>query len=246
MFRMTHDILIPLEQSLTTLKGWDNWLIGNSRFLFEGMVPDRSVTCKPAVVLRQSASLVILQSEASWKGGRASLRLLLIRPTGSAPKPDAQTADRHRRDSLPDAGATDSDRWRRASVSVSREELNAFLCAVPDTNSLHRSVDPILPGMLLMNRLLTWSLEERNDFPGLLQADTRFFVPLRCGQPLYLVTGQDRNHLLTRLDTVSGACAVRMQIPLHRQATESSTGSDSAAMADNYATLSLQKGGTQV
>lgn len=70
--------------------------------------------------------------------------------------------------------------WRCFSYA----EVLSFVAAAGDENSIHRQEPAIVPGMLILQKLLT-------EWPMTRQVEIRFFHPLYCGEELHFLPEKD-------------------------------------------------------
>ena len=73
---------------------------------------------------------------------------------------------------------------------VTLEEIRAYLHASGDSNPIHRGEAAVVPGFLMVNRIL----EGYGDCSG---ASVRFYLPLQCKEPAKLVEQKTGEHSRT-------------------------------------------------
>lgn len=155
-------ILEDAERACAGISGFDGWMIGSVRIRssVDRKPPDALLRETPgtsgspaqdgsARLVRRGPSVSVVEAVA----GSLSMRVLLVRPLK-----DPRQMPEH---AVPDA---DPRRKPLRSFCISRGEMEQFLNRVGDPNPLHRGKEAILPGFLILNRLI-------NALPGLSDAE---------------------------------------------------------------------------
>ncbi|MCD8084099.1 MAG: hypothetical protein LUE86_11465 [Clostridiales bacterium] len=192
-------VLIPLEQSLTAIEGFDGWMIGNAKLTCQGGLPSGAVSCPPPFLCRRTPKLAQIEARAVWPGGWATIRMMLIRPdqSQSGEAQENRTANFF-------AGQSHA---HGKPFRISDEELTHFLEMVPDGNPIHRGDDAILPGMLIMNRLLDRIWNEIARPPETFHAEIRFRLPLHKNETWYLTVGREDDSRLAKRQNLPSAAS---------------------------------------
>ena len=188
------------ERACAGIGGFDGWMIGIVRIWWTGC-GKCSPLCSPAgadggqgtaaprvpapasaCLVRRGPSVSVIETAA----GDISMRILLIRPAEER-APSAETA------------AEDlSGRKALFSICISRGEAQAFLHRVGDANPLHRGNGAVLPGFLILNRVLAQMAErggtaadgEPSGEASENAYEFRFTAPLFPMEPAVLCAGR--------------------------------------------------------
>ena len=184
---MGQERLMILEKTLSSLSGYRGWMIGTCRFSFgredtpEETSGQPQQTCQLAV-LRSDARLAEVEITRPETGDQ--LRVMLVnaasgkesvRKTAGKQPPDTKTA---------------SPQKESETFLVTREEIDAYLQASRDENPIHRGENAVVPGFLMVNRIL-------EGYGNAAAASVRFCQPLCCGKPAKLAEQKTGEHSRT-------------------------------------------------
>lgn len=136
------DIFYLLAAKQTEACRYDGWVIGRAIYkCTETSGADRPLR----LVEKRCAAYAVLVSDGVRSGYRYSLELRLLKPVSRSSEES-------------DAGYAVSDDMGTAAVHrcFTIEQIITFADRVHDTNSIHRSDNPVVPGLLL----LEWIMDE--------------------------------------------------------------------------------------
>ncbi len=169
---MRQERLVMLEKTLSELPGYRGWMIGKCRFSFGGEE-------KPAEApgpLRQSCHLDVLRSDRRLAEVEITnpltgdqLCVMLVR---AFPKMKSGTEKAA-------AEAAGKQKTGEAFL-VTSEEISMYLYASEDENPIHQGKAAVVPGFLMVNRIL-------EGYEDCIEASVRFYLPLRCQESAELV-----------------------------------------------------------
>ena len=196
-----------LASQFSELTEYDGWVIGRAELncrnigvieKIDGrqeLLRQRCTAARNVRILRRRSTMALLEAEDSIR----SLRIQLIKRSG--------TQAEHAVVESKQTGSTVINRSDTAgreldmqgdplfSMCCSRDEIRAFTRDVKDYNSLHQNDQAIVPGLLIMERLLQWiaaqeygaemqrmaEWEQQESLRGSI-LKMRFFQPIEAGQ----------------------------------------------------------------
>ena len=195
---MRQERLMALEKTLSGLSGYRGWMIGKCRFSF-GREEKPSETLE---YLQQSCHLAVLRADQRLAeveiinpetGDKLRVMLTGASPqtrsrtdravpeaagkqlnTGTETEPGQVAAERQQ------AVKAESHQETGGTFRITPEEISAYLHVSEDKNPIHRGEEAVVPGFLMVNRIL----EGYGDY---ITASVRFYLPLQCEEPAKLV-----------------------------------------------------------
>lgn len=205
---MQQERLMVLEKALSGLPGYRGWMIGKCHFSFgrEGKpveAPEHLQQGCHLDVLRSDQRLVEVEVANPATGDQ--LRVMLagaaLKGKNGTDRAAPEAAGSQRLDKGLDPGQAIAERQQQAVKAklhqetggvllVTLEEIRAYLHASGDSNPIHRGEAAVVPGFLMVNRIL----EGYGDCSG---ASVRFYLPLQCKEPAKLVEQKIGEHSRT-------------------------------------------------
>ena len=194
---MRQERLMMLEKTLSELHGYRGWMIGKCRFSFGGEE-------KPAEApgpLQQSCHLDVLRSDRRLAEVEITnpltgdqLRVMLVRAfpkmKSGTEKAADEAAGKQKLDTEPGDGRTAAENQQLMKAEFPQktgeaflptsEEISMYLHASEDENPIHQGKAAVVPGFLMVNRIL-------EGYGDCIEASVRFYLPLRCQEPAELV-----------------------------------------------------------
>ena len=150
-------------QAFSDLKGFDNWMIGKIIIKQQEEIPDiaeKGIVCR---IKKRKQRFAVLYAE----GQGILIEVFLLKPGGSGKEKI--------RKNLPEALE------KGISRSFSKEEILAFVRETGDSNPIHASEIPVVPGFLMLEWL--WELY--------LVQEMIFYQPVYAGEELTLYFHQE-------------------------------------------------------
>lgn len=179
-----------------TLAGYDGWMIGAC--VYEQREAENQ-DCNPEIV-KKNASFAVMRNQLELEGMHYQLELHVV-------KPEVQGADISRQVVIEEnAGIKEkteenTDTGVGKSISFAHPDILRFVDAVGDTNSIHRSVHAVVPGLLMVEWMLDmWmkkQIETKSDIErqeGMADSKT-FICRFRFEKPVYV---DERLHVEVR------------------------------------------------
>lgn len=179
-----------------TLAGYDGWMIGAC--VYEQREAENQ-DCNPEIV-KKNASFAVMRNQLELEGMHYQLELHVV-------KPEVQGADISRQVVIEEnAGIKEkteenTDTGVGKSISFTHSDILRFVDAVGDTNSIHRSVHAVVPGLLMVEWMLDmWmkkQIETKTDIErqaGMSDSKT-FICRFRFEKPVYV---DERLHVEAR------------------------------------------------
>lgn len=179
-----------------TLAGYDGWMIGAC--VYEQREAENQ-DCNPEIV-KKNASFAVMRNQLELEGMHYQLELHVV-------KPEVQGADISRQVVIEEnAGIKEkteenTDTGVGKSISFTHSDILRFVDAVGDTNSIHRSVHAVVPGLLMVEWMLDmWmkkQIETKTDIDrqaGMPDSET-FICRFRFEKPVYV---DERLHVEAR------------------------------------------------
>lgn len=179
-----------------TLAGYDGWMIGAC--VYEQREAENQ-DCNPEIV-KKNASFAVMRNQLELEGMHYQLELHVV-------KPEVQGADISRQVVIEEnAGIKEkteenTDTGVGKSISFTHSDILRFVDAVGDTNSIHRSVHAVVPGLLMVEWMLDmWikkQIETKTDIErqeGMPDSKT-FICRFRFEKPVYV---DERLHVEVR------------------------------------------------
>lgn len=179
-----------------TLAGYDGWMIGAC--VYEQREAENQ-DCNPEIV-KKNASFAVMRNQLELEGMHYQLELHVV-------KPEVQGADISRQVVIEEnAGIKEkteenTDTGVGKSISFTHSDILRFVDAVGDTNSIHRSVHAVVPGLLMVEWMLDmWikkQIETKTDIErqeGMPDSKT-FICRFRFEKPVYV---DERLHVEAR------------------------------------------------
>ena len=173
-----------------TLAGYDGWMIGAC--VYEQREAENQ-DCNPEIV-KKNASFAVMRNQLELEGMHYQLELHVV-------KPEVQGADISRQVVIEEnAGIKEkteenTDTGVGKSISFTHSDILRFVDAVGDTNSIHRSVHAVVPGLLMVEWMLDmWikkQIETKTDIErqeGMPDSKT-FICRFRFEKPVYVDEG---------------------------------------------------------
>lgn len=183
---MRQERLMILEKVLSELPGYLGWMIGSCRFSFGkeagGNTPGQMQHSCDLTVLRSDARLA--EVEIRNLTTEDQLRVMLVNAASGTETDRETTGKQHRDIRLP------SSQKESEAFLVTREAIDTYLKESRDGNLIHRGEAAVVPGFLMVNRLL-------EGYGGCDAASVRFYLPLRCGEKARLVEQKTGEHSRT-------------------------------------------------
>ena len=174
---MRQERLMILEKVLSELPGYLGWMIGSCRFSFGkeagGNTPGQmQYSCDLAEVEIRNLTT------------EDQLRVMLVNAASGTETDRETTGKQHRDIRLP------SSQKESEAFLVTREAIDTYLKESRDGNLIHRGEAAVVPGFLMVNRIL-------EGYGGCDAASVRFYLPLRCGETARLVEQKTGEHSRT-------------------------------------------------
>ena len=179
-----------------TLAGYDGWMIGAC--VYEQREAENQ-DCNPEIV-KKNASFAVMRNQLELEGMHYQLELHVV-------KPEVQGADISRQVVIEEnAGIKEkteenTDTGVGKSISFTHSDILRFVDAVGDTNSIHRLVHAVVPGLLMVEWMLDmWmkkQIETKTDIErqaGMPDSKT-FICRFRFEKPVYV---DERLHVEAR------------------------------------------------
>lgn len=183
---MSQERLMILEKVLSGLPGYPGWMIGSCRFSFRKEAGGNKLG-----QMQHSCDLKVLRSDARLAEVEIrnlttedQLRVMLVNAASGTETDQKTTGKQHRDIRLPSS-------WKESEAFlVTREAIDTYLKESRDGNLIHRGEKAVVPGFLLVNRLL-------EGYEDCIVASVRFYLPLRCGETARLVEQKTREYSRT-------------------------------------------------
>ena len=153
-----------------TLAGYDGWMIGAC--VYEQREAENQ-DCNPEIV-KKNASFAVMRNQLELEGMHYQLELHVV-------KPEVQGADISRQVVIEEnAGIKEkteenTDTGVGKSISFTHSDILRFVDAVGDTNSIHRSVHAVVPGLLMVEWMLDMWIKK--------QIETKTDIERQAGMP---------------------------------------------------------------
>ena len=153
-----------------TLAGYDGWMIGAC--VYEQREAENQ-DCNPEIV-KKNASFAVMRNQLELEGMHYQLELHVV-------KPEVQGADISRQIVIEEnAGIKEkteenTDTGVGKSISFTHSDILRFVDAVGDTNSIHRSVHAVVPGLLMVEWMLDMWMKK--------QIETKTDIEMQAGMP---------------------------------------------------------------
>ncbi len=179
-----------------TLAGYDGWMIGAC--VYEQREAENQ-DCNPEIV-KENASFAVMRNQLELEGMHYQLELHVV-------KPEVQGADISRQvvteenAGVKEKTEENTDTGVEKKISFTHSDILRFVDAVGDTNSIHRSVHAVVPGLLMVEWMLDmWikkQIETKTDIErqeGMPDSKT-FICRFRFEKPVYV---DERLHVEAR------------------------------------------------
>lgn len=191
-----------------TLAGYDGWMIGacvyeqreaagervsGTEFGCENdltVVQNQKIkiqnSCKSEIV-KETASFAVMRNQVEEDGILYQLELHVV-------KPEVQGADISRQVGIEE----NTDTGEEKTFSFTHSDILRFVDAVGDTNSIHRTAHAVVPGLLMVERMLDmWmkkqpetqagvQMETENEMQTDIQNSREFICRFRFEKPVYV------------------------------------------------------------
>lgn len=181
---------IGAERACAGIDGFEGWMIGSVTLRAAGQRPGSSEP-PSAHLRRRGPSAAVIETGA----GSIRMRVLLVHPAAhgkrllreaghpKADAPETQAEIPAERPAASRAGhpaePADDGTGDAGELCISRAEMERFLQQTGDTNPLHSGADAILPGFLILNRIMSLLPEAPSPEAAL---EFRFLSPLHPGE----------------------------------------------------------------
>lgn len=195
-----------------TLAGYDGWMIGAC--VYEQREAENQ-DCNPEIV-KKNASFAVMRNQLELEGMHYQLELHVVKPEVQGADISRQVVIEENMDmniekSKPEEPQMDihslgkteenTDTGVGKSISFTYSDILRFVDAVGDTNSIHRSVHAVVPGLLMVEWMLDmWikkQIETKTDIErqeGMSDSKT-FICRFRFEKPVYV---DERLHVEVR------------------------------------------------
>ena len=195
-----------------TLAGYDGWMIGAC--VYEQREAENQ-DCNPEIV-KKNASFAVMRNQLELEGMHYQLELHVVKPEVQGADISRQVVIEENMDmniekSKPEEPQMDihslgkteenTDTGVGKSISFTHSDILRFVDAVGDTNSIHRSVHAVVPGLLMVEWMLDmWmkkQIETKTDIErqaGMPDSKT-FICRFRFEKPVYV---DERMHVEAR------------------------------------------------
>ena len=161
-----------LFQKFSGIEGYDGWMIGRAEQL-EAEDTRTTEDIKTCVIKKKKKDYIILEAFSQEEG----LRLLLIKPSVSN-QPERS------------AGECSMDGFEPvAERSFTAEEILFFVKETKDTNPIHRTNSPVVPGLMMYEWFIS-NVISKEEPSGRIQI--HFREPLFAGENLMIYRRRDR------------------------------------------------------
>jgi hypothetical protein len=151
--------LILMERALSVLEGYDGWVIGKCDLTYSGTSGGKMPAEYRTETVKRGSSLAM----ATVSGENDFLKILLVKPS---PKNGGKSRK------------TGSRKAAEVPLFFSENQVETYLNEVSDYNPIHKGQKAIVPGLLMMNRIL----EQIIPAPvSPFHAETRFLAPFPVG-----------------------------------------------------------------
>lgn len=166
-----------------TLAGYDGWMIGAC--VYEQREAGKR-DCKSEIV-KETASFAVMRNQMEEDGIVYQLELHVV-------KPEVQGADISRQVGIEE----NTDTGEGTTFSFTHSDILRFVDAVGDTNSIHRTVHAVVPGLLMVERMLDmWmkkqletqagvQMETENEMQTDMQNSRKFICRFRFEKPVFV------------------------------------------------------------
>jgi acetyl-CoA C-acetyltransferase len=172
-----NNTLITLEKKLSTLKGYEGWVIGNCEFIYSSKANDYNSDDSEAKIVKSGSSMVKIEA---YNHG-SSLKITLIKPTEKSKDKGNHLAG-HQADKTFDMEKS------MTTLSFSEEQVNSYLNEVSDYNPIHKGKEAIVPGLLMMNTILGKIITKASsDY----RVNVRFYSSLKVERNAYLLKSNE-------------------------------------------------------
>lgn len=174
-----NQLLIQMEKKLSVFQGYEGWMIGKVSVSIRKLKKNKEKT--PPVfeekLIKKSSKLAILHVFALDGQFEGELKVTLTAPYLSGRSQEKAEIIMEQHGSI---------------LKITQEEVSAFTELVKDHNPIHRGNSAIVPGLLIMNALLS-------NIDGNIKADVRFLHPLKTGEAAVLETISESSGMVTIL-----------------------------------------------
>lgn len=166
-----------------TLAGYDGWMIGACVYEQRGAAGERvsgtefgcendltvvqnqkikiQNSCKSEIV-KETASFAVMRNQIEEDGIVYQLELHVV-------KPDVQGADISRQVGIEE----NTDTGEGKTFSFTHSDILRFVDAVGDTNSIHRTAHAVVPGLLMVERMLDMWMKKQLETQAGAQTETK-------------------------------------------------------------------------
>ena len=141
-----------------TLAGYDGWMIGAC--VYEQRETGKQ-DCKSGIV-RKTSSFAVMRNQIEEDGIVYQLELHVV-------KPDVQGADISRQVGIEE----NTDTGEGKTFSFTHSDILRFVDAVGDTNSIHRTAHAVVPGLLMVERMLDMWMKKQLETQAGAQTETK-------------------------------------------------------------------------
>ncbi len=187
--------LLAFESTLSTLDGYDGWMIGTCVICFEWLTDMNIRDCDSEnnialqiVKKGRSAVRVRMDADEEW------MEVLLVKP-----RQDVLIYEKNE-ESL---SSNTFIRHDKDTMSFTVSQMEEYLKKVSDTNPIHQGNGAVLPGFLVMNECLA-NLNENNFLKECKTLEVRFLSPLRPDEKVYLTKINEGEKCSIHLKTETG------------------------------------------
>jgi hypothetical protein len=183
--------LILMERALSVLEGYEGWVIGICDLTYSGISGGKSTADYRTEIVKRGSSLAM----ATVSGENDFLKIMLLKPS---PKTGGESRKK------------ESSRHTGMHLSFSENQVETYLNEVSDYNPIHKGSGAIVPGLLMMNRILEQMIPA-TAYP--FHAEARFYMPLPVGAEAWLsVSHEGEGRINADLWSADGTEFVKVEV----------------------------------
>lgn len=178
-----------LFRCFSTIENFEGWMIGKMCFCHLGVAEQEKGLEAAQIKKRKNHYAIVEVRRDAYLA-----QMLLVKPAQDRCKDGFSTGEKERkRNTLPKP-----DLWKNGFIgkhTFHREEIIAFVEAVQDANSIHRTERPIVPGLQMVEWF--WSISALKDWtncefsfrtPAYAEQELQVY---QCGEEFYCLMGDE-------------------------------------------------------
>lgn len=135
-----------LVQNFSSMKCFEGWMIAKVDFNVTKPELDKYINTENIQILRQRKNYSAVMSKTVYNGVEYMLIMHIIKPSGKYTKKNS---------------ASDICGTYLFALKYTRDDIQQFVQSVGDSNYIHQSARPVVPGFLIFEDIILKTCEER-------------------------------------------------------------------------------------